>query len=333
MTTRKVMRGQTMKQPRAADENAKALSADSYRRGPDGTPEREQPVSPVRVELKNSSGADREKGECLRVSPTLQLTTTIREQIICDGAAPNGTLAPFAILQEPIVSTKYGTGVIHGISLATVNVANTNHLRAYLPDGEYVLKSCQYGPVTILQRPAAIGEQTCVVLLRQENPPVWRLWGYDWEITEGNIYDNEFGAATVGYYADHPGFSLSGSALTCDVPGRYLVSVWFDIVMDISSVWPVAGVGYALSGFVVLQRAGPTYIYPGDTKSRALLYYVPPTTGDVPKVSAFYQTVVSNFNAGDIVGISANCDTAVPVGKSWIGDAVIGIGPRLWKQA
>jgi hypothetical protein len=167
----------------------------------------------------------------------------------------------------------------------------------------------------------------CIVLLRQENPPVWRFWWTLWEILAGSNTTSDSVCATAGYYADHPGFALSGTDLKCIVGGHYLISIWIELSMQLSVTWPVAGTGYHLSGYPYIWR-DPDYYYPGDIKSNANIYYVPPSTGDVGQLSSFYETI-AEFKTDDIVGIGVDADELAGAG-GWLGQGVIGIGPRLW---
>jgi len=170
MATRKVTKGEAWRPDSADDHNIKARTADAYRRGNPFTPDREHPIDPCRIWVRNTSGGDRRQFECLELSETIVLNKIQAHQLFIDGIEPTGEDIPFAVLLEPEPDgSGFRRGQVAGICPALVDVVSTDHVRAYLPSGQYVLKSGDEGPVAIVQKPAATGEQLCVVLFQAES--------------------------------------------------------------------------------------------------------------------------------------------------------------------
>ena len=171
MSTRKVKKGEPWRPDSAADHNVKARAADAYRRGLPFTPDRAHPIDPCRIWVKNSSGAARSMFECLELDDAIILNEVTAEQIFVDGIEPTDTGIPFAVLLQPAAVDGWRRGQVAGICPALVDVVDTDHTRAYLAAGEYVLTSSDTGPVAIVQKPDATGEQLCVVLFQSESEP------------------------------------------------------------------------------------------------------------------------------------------------------------------
>jgi hypothetical protein len=175
MATRKVTKGEAWRPDSADDHNIKARTADAYRRGVEFTPDREHLIDPCRIWVKNTSGTDRRQFECLELSETIVLNKIQAHQLFIDGIEPTGEDIPFAVLLEPEPDgSGFRRGQVAGLCPAWVDVVDTDHVRAYLPSGEYVLKSSDAGPVAIVQKPVATGEQLCVILFQAESSQVRR---------------------------------------------------------------------------------------------------------------------------------------------------------------
>lgn len=126
-----------------------------------GTPARNRPRPTDILKLKNSSGADRAKGEILKIDGTI-LTDQDGESIWLDGKAPTDECR-FGILKEPSVSGEINEAQVSGVCLAKVDIIDADHTFAYAADGDYVLQSGESGPVEILYAPSGTGEKECVV--------------------------------------------------------------------------------------------------------------------------------------------------------------------------
>lgn len=126
-----------------------------------GPPARTRPRQTDLIKLKNSSGADRARGEILKIEGTI-LTEQDAEEIWLDGVEPT-TECRFGILKEPSVSGEINQAQVSGVCLAMVNIIDVDHTFASAEDEEYVLQSGESGSVEILYAPDGTGEKECVV--------------------------------------------------------------------------------------------------------------------------------------------------------------------------
>lgn len=126
-----------------------------------GPPARTRPRPTDLIKLKNSSGADRAKGEILKIEGTI-LTTQDAESIWLDGIAITAECR-FGVLKEPSVSGEISEAQVSGVCLALVNITDEEHTHAIAESGEYVAQSGAAGPLEILYAPGGTGEKECVV--------------------------------------------------------------------------------------------------------------------------------------------------------------------------
>ena len=199
--TRKVTKGEHWRPDSADDHNIKSRAADAFRRGAEFVPDRERPIDPCRIWLKNTSGAARRQFECLELGTSTNLASVTAEQLYLTGIAPTDTGIPFGVLLQPAAISKWRQAQVSGICPALVDVVSTSHTRAYLPSGECVLKSIDEGPVAIVQRPASTGEQTCVI---------------------------SFHAAPIKQYGFSPVGGIAAATLSAGeiTPGSATVTIW-----------------------------------------------------------------------------------------------------------
>jgi len=167
MTTQKTRRGQPWRPPKAADENAKAAAADKYRRGPDGTPDRQQPIDSNLVVVRNDSGTNLRRYDVvgLGTANTKLLTAVDRDQVwlIADkltNCLPN---CQIAVLIDPLPDGKFGLAQVSGRGVAYVNVGAVWHRRARPTKAATVVVSSLFGPLVILRKPDGTGEKLCYV--------------------------------------------------------------------------------------------------------------------------------------------------------------------------
>jgi len=167
MTTRKVQSRQPWKPPKAADENAKAAAADTYRRGQERLPEKQRPVDGDVIIIRNDSGGRLREGDVmgLGVANTKILTAVERDKIWCiadklTNCLPN---CQVVVLLEPVESTKFALAQISGRGVAYVNVGAVWHRRARPTKAADVLVSGLFGPLEILRTPDGTGEKLCYV--------------------------------------------------------------------------------------------------------------------------------------------------------------------------
>lgn len=120
-----------------------------------------RPRSTDMLKLLNSSGANRARGEILKISGKV-IETISDEHKWLNGIAPTESCR-FGILKDPALSSEVVTAQVSGCCIALVDITDTDHTHADAADGEYVLASGESGPIEILYAPDATGEQECVV--------------------------------------------------------------------------------------------------------------------------------------------------------------------------
>ena len=134
------------------------------------------PTPPLRLQydsnlvtVKNSSGADRRRGEIVGFTGASPLTNPA-EPWLTGGSPLVGKM--FGVLLNPIRSNAFGNRdcQIDGGCFALVTINDTNHTFAYPKSGTYVLESAPVGPVRILYKPSGTGEKTCFVQLNTPMP-------------------------------------------------------------------------------------------------------------------------------------------------------------------
>ena len=135
-----------------------------------------KPGAPLRLEydtnritVKNSSGADRRRGEILEFTGS-PLTDFSSGELWLTGGSP--TLANgFGVLLNPIPNNKFGNKdcQVAGVCAALVNVTDATHKFAKVTASTYVLQSTASGAVRILHKPSGTGEKLCTVLLSPES--------------------------------------------------------------------------------------------------------------------------------------------------------------------
>jgi len=170
--TGKASSGQPFKAPPAEIWNGMVDAGEAYRTGRLGVsdPGPTRPRETDIIKLRNSSGADRARGEILWIDGKA-VTELTDESIWLDGKTPTAD-GYFAILKEPIVSTGVGRAQVSGCCLASVTVGNADHRRAKPAAGTYVLVSADDGPIEIVYAPSGTGELECVVRFGNDVPAI-----------------------------------------------------------------------------------------------------------------------------------------------------------------
>jgi hypothetical protein len=133
--------------------------ADGQLSNSDPGPTRPRPTDLLK--LKNSSAANRRKGEILKIDGKV-IETVTDEHIWLDGVAVTDDCR-FGILKAPAESEEVVIAQVSGVCMALVNVTDEDHTFAAAADGEYVLQSGSSGPLEILFAPAGTGELECAV--------------------------------------------------------------------------------------------------------------------------------------------------------------------------
>src|SRR5262245_24742246 len=115
------------------------------------------------VNAKNTSGADRRKGEILEFSGS-PLNDFKDGLLWLNGEQPQHAKS-FGVLLQAVPNGKFQDCQVSGVCSALVNVTDTNHEYAAPRNSNAVLQSGAVGPVRILHKPSGTGEKTCVVRL------------------------------------------------------------------------------------------------------------------------------------------------------------------------
>lgn len=118
------------------------------------------------VTVKNSSGADRRRGDILEFTgwPLDDPSIPDKMQPWITGGSP--TLANgICVLAKPIKSGEYDDAFVAGACFAYVNVLDADDRYARPIAATYVLQSVAIGPVRILYKPTGTGEKTCFIHL------------------------------------------------------------------------------------------------------------------------------------------------------------------------
>jgi hypothetical protein len=121
--------------------------------------------SRVVVEVRNSTGGDRARGEVVQLGDHL-LDDVSEEHPWFDAdlvAAP--VLQRMAILLKPIKEDAIGSAMLAGVCLARVDVSNANHTHAYPVSGDAELASGYNGPLELLMEPDGTGVQDLWALI------------------------------------------------------------------------------------------------------------------------------------------------------------------------
>lgn len=109
----------------------------------------------VIVRVKNTSGADRARWDCMSLGTALRFTvgTDGKESVIFDAAVADPD-KPAAILQEPIKSNKFGRALIFGYTLAKIKTASSSTLLAAKPATTHNLEATSTGLIRLLAAPS-----------------------------------------------------------------------------------------------------------------------------------------------------------------------------------
>ena len=122
-------------------------------------------TSAGRIRLKNISGADRRKGEILRVGDYL-LTDLTKDLIWHKGELHDGTDAQLAVLLEALTQNEIGPAQILGACPALVNFTHADQRYARPAASNDVLQADALGQVRVLHKGGSgTGEKECIVLL------------------------------------------------------------------------------------------------------------------------------------------------------------------------
>jgi len=164
--------GQSFSAPKTEIWNSMIDAGNAHRnaRLSNGTPEPTRPRQTDIIKLKNNSGADRSRGEILRINGKA-ITDLSDEHLWLIGSAPTDD-GYFGILKEPIRNGGIGQVQVSGCCMAMIDVADADHTRAKSVASQYVLESSDDGPIEIIYKPSGTGELECVVRFQSPQPEI-----------------------------------------------------------------------------------------------------------------------------------------------------------------
>jgi hypothetical protein len=128
-----------------------------------------QTSNPVIIQVLNSSGADREHYDVLKLDGLVYSRTDNEGEFmygrpVFDGKAPEiGT--PYAVLLEPLESGEVGRACVAGVCQVQLNVIDADHQWADVDDAAYTLRTSNTGGARILWKDTGTGTKWAMVLL------------------------------------------------------------------------------------------------------------------------------------------------------------------------
>lgn len=177
--------------------NAVSAAAKAYARGKTGTGagglDADWPGA-LLVTVRNDSGADRSRGEVLALgasitdaSPLIDAATipyeAQRDPVLKGTTPAGGSSEWFAILPEPIPTSKFGKAVVAGFAVATVNVTDATHTHAIATGSDCTkLTSALSGAARIVWRESGTGNKVAIICLGDH-------YGYAGEQPTGTYWD------------------------------------------------------------------------------------------------------------------------------------------------
>ena len=177
--------------PLASEWNALAESYNGGAIGAAGINGKALPLSAGIVWVKNTSGSDRARFDCMSLGST---TTTIgvnaRESVIfeADTADPDGTPV---ILQEPIANNRFGRGCIFGYTLAKIKQASAATDLFGTPNASnHNLDAGSSGPIQILAAPSTSANSIRPVLIGSGDSTQFRIFELKQDPTGNPTYAN-----------------------------------------------------------------------------------------------------------------------------------------------
>jgi hypothetical protein len=152
--------------PRAAEWNSIAESYNSGAIGASGYPGRRLPESSGLVYVKNNSGSDRLRWDCMTLGNTTETIGNDGNELIVFAATTASSDGTPVILQEPIAAGLLGVGRIFGQTLAKLATASdAGHLNGTPNASGHNLTPGADGPIKILSAPSTGGASVRPVLL------------------------------------------------------------------------------------------------------------------------------------------------------------------------
>lgn len=175
-----------------------------------GTRPQKQPAPTDTILIRNDSGADRDRYDCLKVG-SHELTDPNQYQRMLAGVAVTSPADAVAILQEPIphsaTSARWGLAQVSGVCWAYVTIDATSgldHDRAIPAPASYQLDSSFAGPHRILWQPGSTGKQLCLIQMWAPCQPLYALTG-----------GSGIGAATISGSGDTT--TITPASATCSL--------------------------------------------------------------------------------------------------------------------
>jgi hypothetical protein len=124
--------------------------------------------SRVVVEVRNSTGADRVRGEVVQLVGHLLTDVSADHPWFDAELCADAVLHRIAILTQALKEDEIGPAQMLGVCLARVDVTSTSHTHAMPVDGESELASSFTGPLELLMVPEETGVQDLWALIRPD---------------------------------------------------------------------------------------------------------------------------------------------------------------------
>lgn len=152
--------------PRAIEWNALAEAYNGGATSRTGYPGRRLPLSSGLVVIKNTSGSDRSRFDCMSLDGTTQTIDDDAEfSVIFKAATADPDETP-VILQEPIANNQFGIGCIFGYTLAKIEQASSSsHVWGTPNATNHNLDAGTEGPIKILATPSTSADSLRPVLV------------------------------------------------------------------------------------------------------------------------------------------------------------------------
>lgn len=130
----------------------------------------------VIVNIKNSTGSDRSRFDCVTLGDA-SFTTTDGKADICFATATADPWKKLAVLQEPIANGKRGRALIHGLTWVKCT-GDASHRYGFLDTANHRIKAATGGQVRLLGAPDST--EVIIPCLVGEHQRMWRLtWNAD----------------------------------------------------------------------------------------------------------------------------------------------------------
>lgn len=142
---------------------------------------RSQPYNSAVLLIRNDHDEAVERGRALGISGVVVTPADnedeFRNHPVLTGEPITDGHPDIVVCLDSIQPNEIGRCVIEGLAVAVVEIVDSNHRYAYLPNGSIVLETAPAGPVEIVWMPDATGEHPALVRIgkRSDRPFVVRV--------------------------------------------------------------------------------------------------------------------------------------------------------------